>query len=98
MKQAGLYHSLIGSNVHEPVMPETQEDAGRFQARQRWLESTITKEHIVNVNSKYEHHIESALSLAKSSPVNHEGILRNLVSANTYLDILSMYNQENNSK
>jgi hypothetical protein len=98
MKQAGLYHSLIGSKEQEVPLSLSgiEEDAGRFQARQRWLESTITREHIVNIDSKYEHHIESALSLAKSSPVNHEGILRNLVSANTYLDILNMYNQENN--
>ena len=96
MKQAGLYHSLIGSKEQEVPLAPNEEDAGRFQARQRWLESTITREHIVNIGSKYEHHIESALSLAKSSPVNHEGILRNLVSANTYLDILNMYNQENN--
>lgn len=95
MKQAGLYHNVI-TGVQSETHNVSEEDAGRFQARQRWLESSITKEHIDSIRSKYEHHIESALSIAKSSPINHEGILRNLVAANTYLDILSMYNKENN--
>lgn len=98
MKQAGLYHSLIelDNGVKKEITEHQEEDAGRFQARQRWLESTITQEHRQRLESKYSSHIESALSLAKSSPVNHEGILRNLVAANALMEIHEMYKQENN--
>lgn len=97
MKQAGLYHSLINP-VDKPTfkLETPEEDAARFQARQRWLESTITRDHIASLEKKFNLQISTALSLAKNSPVNHEAILKALVTANAYADTLGMYNQEQN--
>lgn len=94
MKQAGLYHSLIGLDNYqqEPIVKE--EDAGHYQLRTRWFESTITQEHLSALNDKIQVKMLESLRLAKMYPAPHEQILKALTEVNTFIEIRDMYSKE----
>lgn len=94
MKQAGLYHSLIALDDHKQEPANQEEDAGHYQLRTSWFESTITQEHLSALNDKIQVKMLESLRLAKMYPAPHEQILRALTEVNTFIEIRDMYSKE----
>lgn len=73
------------------------EDAARFQARQSWLNSTITKEHLDNIQNEISRLLKQSVDLSVSYPShqNHNQIIHNLIRVDTLKKLIESYDKLN---